>query len=162
MRRMYSENQLINEIKNVKKDITTLVDADGHNRFIEGDINLTPNVPAGITKTYGKWSLSGTHLMLVICGEIENATVISGGTVLCEIELPSWVFDKITPLYGDNLDYHNTPIFNAAGQTQTMGNYLRKASSVIEIRMSGITLSDTRSFRFNFDLLSDNDEDIRL
>ena len=42
-----------------------IVDADGHKRFIEG--NVTPaNIIGENDIQYAKWSLSGSHLMIVL------------------------------------------------------------------------------------------------
>ena len=76
MRRMYSEKQIRELVKTTKGyDIVNLVDKDGHERFIEGDIP-DPEI-TGLTPIYYKWSLSGTHLMIVMAGTIENGTNLS-------------------------------------------------------------------------------------
>ena len=80
MRRMFSLKQLeeiankqvqeqvsSGELENVKV-FENIVDKDGHKRFIEGDITFE-NI-TGVSKVYGKWSLSGNHLMIVICPKL--------------------------------------------------------------------------------------------
>ena len=103
MRRMFSEKQIEGlaqeQSKAVKKDIATLVDADGHNRFIEGDIEIEEIT--GITKTYGKWSLSGTHLLIVLCLGAVVGTTISG--TLANITLPSYIASKIVQTFWKTL-----------------------------------------------------------
>ena len=81
------------EKKNNLKVFENIVDKDGHKRFIEGDI--TPAETTGITFTYAKWSLSGSHLQIVL------AMTIAAGTYstfyLGDItNLPKWIFDKIS------------------------------------------------------------------
>ena len=66
MRRMYSKKQL----DVMKKDITTLVDSEGHNRFEEWD--MTSETLSGVTFSFKKVSLSGTHIMFVFAGEVAS------------------------------------------------------------------------------------------
>ena len=82
MRRMFSEKQIQELIKNTPKSITTLVDSQSHNRFVEGEGDL--KTIAGITFTYNKWSLSGTHFMLVLAGSIANGTAITTADIFAE------------------------------------------------------------------------------
>ena len=79
MRRMYSKPQLLEAVEqeaevNGLKAFENIVDKDGHKRFIEG----TPTNPTieGVEITYAKWSLSGTHLMLVMAGNVASTTVL--------------------------------------------------------------------------------------
>ena len=155
MKRMWSLKQIKEFIKATTKDISTLVDKNGHERFIEGDIDIKEIT--GVTKDYGKWSLSGSHLLIVICCSFADTTAITSGTLLSEIELPEWIFNKIIPLYGSNIEYHNSNLFNSAGVAQSIGNYLRKDTAKLQLRLSALTLTDDRSGRFAFDLLIDND-----
>ena len=55
-------------------DMANIVDADGHNRFIEG--NIATEEIEGVTWAYARWSLSGTHLMCVLAGTIEDETAL--------------------------------------------------------------------------------------
>ena len=75
-----------------------IVDADGHNRFIGGDINMG-TLPSGITSSYHKWSLSGSHLLIVIVLNVENGAT-SSGIQQINFELPKWILDKIVPVFG--------------------------------------------------------------
>ena len=64
-------------------NISTLTDSKGNPRFIEGE--GTPMEMEGFTASYCKWSLSGTHLMIVLSGSFANATVSDvNPTVFCE------------------------------------------------------------------------------
>ena len=158
MKRMWSRNELKNisqnEAKAVKKDITTLVDEQGHNRFIEGDLETKEK--EGVVYTYAKWSLSGTHLMIVCGGTIVNSTALSSFT-MAEVPLPQWVIDKLQPLYGTAVDRYSATVFNTAGSTtQSMTNLLVKSNNKVTIQTS-ISATDDRVFRTHFDLLIDNE-----
>lgn len=165
MRRMYSEKQIkglavagINEAteagQEVKIDIENLVDKDGHNRFIEGDI--TPIAITGVTYNYAKWSLSGTHLMFVLAGEVENATALPFSE-LGHITLPEWIFSKIYPTYKDVLERKSFLFGAEDGTTQQGTCILVKDTDKMKIDITNITLTDTRGFRIAFDLLIDNE-----
>ena len=70
------------------------MDSQGHERFIEGDITI--ETIEGVTQTYGKWSLSGTHLMIVLCVSIANNTALTSSTYFVDdIDIPDWIKDKI-------------------------------------------------------------------
>ena len=103
MRRMITKNQLDNEIKVVKKPISSLVDANGNDRFVEGDI--TPVSMTGVTYSYKKWSLSGTHLMIVACGTITSGNKFVGGGDLFKVELPTWILAKVQPVMNALISY---------------------------------------------------------
>lgn len=155
MRRMYSQNQLETQIKEVKKDINTLVDSDGHDRFIEGDVNLLSDV-VGITKTYGKWSLSGTHLMIVFAGSIPNGTEWVNKT-FSVIDMPDWIKDKIVPVHSVTVVEQKTLVLYG-GTAQNATVYLEKnQQGRVSLYLSSITANADKTFRISFDLLIDND-----
>ena len=136
-----------------------IVDADGHNRFVEGDITIEEIT--GITQTYGKWSLSGTHLMFVVCIELANDAVIPSSK-LCRINLPDWVSNKIVPIYGNTLNpyiaFTGGVITGGTGTgNQQISCSLTKESDHIAINLYTVTSTGDRGFRVQFDLLIDND-----
>ena len=163
MKRMWSKNELAKQVKEVKKDITTLVDAQGHERFIED--NITANtLPEGFELTFGKWSLSGTHLMLVIIESADNGAVMpNGGYVYFNI--PEWIKDKIVVLFGDSEVLKQT--FAWYGDNDTQQNqivYLEKGIYTIgektynfRLFQTALTLTLDRKIRIAFDLLIDNE-----
>ena len=159
MRRMYSKNQVEEFVKNTKKDIATLVDSDGHNRFIEDDITM--ETIEGITQTYCKWSLSGTHLMIVVCGNIADTTALTENQLLSAVSLPDWVKEKIVPIRPNTQEVILTQFlaYGAGGTTQNLSVRLVKTNeNVIQIKKTGnLTLTADRSFRISFDLLIDSD-----
>ena len=99
MKRMWSKNELKNiadaQAKAVQKDIDTLVDNQGNERFIEGTFSVSKT---GVASAYSKWSLSGTHLMIVCCLEIDANTSYSNGEAIANIALPEFIINKIVPL----------------------------------------------------------------
>ena len=134
-------------------------DASGNLRFIEGDIELNgATIPEGVTKTYGKWSLSGTHLMIVLAGVVANESVI-GGAIWAYVNLPSWVKDKIVALFGNRVIYKSENLYADDGTSQATTIGLVKEGSDITIRnLQNVTLTANRMFRFAFDLLIDNEQ----
>ena len=157
MRRMFSEKQIKEFIANQKKNINTLVDSQGRDRFIEDDIEI--ETLEGFTFSYYKWSLSGTHLMIVVAGKINNATVVAGGTILGIVRIPEWVFNKIIPLYQgtQNVALQNVNLYKDGETNQTIQARLAKGTTALTISFSSLTLNADREYRFNFDLLIDSD-----
>ena len=132
-------------------------DSKGHLRFIEGDI--TCETIEGLTQTYGKWSLSGTHLMIVIAGNIANGTVLTSGDELARItNIPKWILDKIYPVFASNLEIASINAYATGWGTQSLSFILSKPSAdALLIRTANnVTLTDDRGFRIAFDLLIDN------
>lgn len=78
-KRMVSEDS-IKKLENLLEGVAfeDIVDKNGNPRFIEGTI--TPETISGITFTYCKWSLSGTHLMIVLAGTCKNVTLANNTT----------------------------------------------------------------------------------
>lgn len=129
-------------------------DADGHNRFIGG--NITTNPITGVTYTYGKWALSGTHLLIVLCATLEDEAIISFSQ-MGSFELPSWVANKLVPLYTDVISSKKENAFAQDGSGQEMQIYTTKTDNVIKIITGGLTLTDDRNIRIAIDFLIDND-----
>ena len=163
MKRMWTERQVralgvdATEQKSNLKVFEHIADADGHARFIEGEINLNSAVPEGVTKTYGRWSLSGTHLMIVIAGTIENTTALTFGSFASLVNLPQWITDKIVPISTSYVEIKGFTLYAEDLTTQTTTIYLRKSSNTIFMSNSALTLTAKRNFRYQFDLLIDNE-----
>lgn len=139
--------------------LESIVDKDGNPRFVEGDITM--ETIEGITQTYGKWSLSGTHLMLVLAGTIANNTILSGTPKFATISLSSYILNKVQILWG-NIYVERKSIVMIADDwsTQTFDAGLSKRTNSLEIlKVSGsaITVNADRNFRIQFDLLIDTD-----
>lgn len=145
----------ITEVGDLLTIMENIVDKDGNKRFIETD--GTPSTKEGLTITYNKCSLSGTHLMIVLAGNIANSTVISTNDVRCKFDIPQWILDKIFPVWDANrVDIKSFALFGDDWSTQSLQFVMTKLSNGIEIGNSaGVTLTADRSFRVQFDLLID-------
>ena len=155
---MWSLKQIKEFIKGTTKDISTLVDKDGHERFIEGDITI--NEISGITQSYGKWTLSGSHLLIVIACSVADETILSNNLSLCEVNLPDWVKDKLVPIVSATIDAKNTTYYGSDWydtQTSTYRISKQPGNKIVIINASTLTLNKDRAFRVAFDLLIDND-----
>lgn len=139
------------------KIFENIVDKDGHKRFIEGDITKSASASEHITFTYGKWSLSGSHLLIVICGTIDGDSEIPFTSPLCDIPLPSWILDKLVPLAGQILDYKQQNAYNSSEQLSTLTTRLYKVTDNLRVALSSITTTAELNFRIAFDLLIDNE-----
>ena len=157
---MYSLEQLKEVVKSTKGyDIANLVDADGHERFIEGDGVLETEIE-GLDVVYSKWSLSGTHLLIVFAGTFASETVIPvGNPFIAKFEVPSWILDKVYPMVGKFVDYKAVPLTSSGYSTAgTLTSILRKETNELKIQVfSGTTPSGETAFRMSFDLLIDAD-----
>lgn len=140
-------------------NIANLVDADGNPRFVEGNINLNSELPEGVEKVYGKWSLSATHLMIVLCMNIANGIEIANNTLISSFTLPKWILDKIYPLTLQIVENKMFRAYSSAFAGQDFEARLVKGSTALSIIKSGaITLSTDKIVRLNFDLLIDSEQ----
>ena len=164
---MYSEKQLEEQVKNQLaegnvndvKVFENIVDKDGHKRFIEGEITGS-TLPAGVQRTYGKWSLSGSHLLVVIALQVDNTTVIPAYTNLGNLSgVPQWIFDKLVVLFAGNiLDQKSMYFFSSSGSSQNFNTRLYKGASTINLSNTGeLTFTDDRTGRIAYDFLIDNE-----
>lgn len=136
--------------------LENIVDEQGRKRFVEGA--GSPLAQEGVTINYCKWSLSGTHLMLVVAGNIANGTSIANGTDLATFSLPKWIYDKIYPVWEARLEIKSVPLTANDWSVQTWGIVLTKSLNLIKFTAtSAITLTADRGFRVSFDLLIDNE-----
>lgn len=168
MKRMWSKNELKNviqeqassgQLKEVKV-FEEIVDKDAHKRFIEGEGDIVLE-QEGVDFTYAKWSLSGSHLLLVIAGTVEDETVLtSSTTAIVNFYVPKWIYDKIYPVFANvYIEQKSFNMTDVAGwSTQTVSTALKKESNVLGIRLtSNVTLTAKRGFRIAYDLLIDNE-----
>ena len=141
-------------IDNRMKDI---VDSVGNKRFIEGS---NEEYNQKVEYIYNKWSLSGTHLMIVCCGKVLDTTLFGSGEIYMQAKLPKFILDKISTLYSDKITLSSTlTLVSLDGSTtQTTAVSFRKDNeSVYSNFNSSITLTADRIFRIQFDLLIDVD-----
>lgn len=146
----------ITEIGDVLTIMENIVDGKGNKRFIEGDVEVTTAIE-GLELAYGKWSLSGSHLMVVVSCSVADTTVIPGGTYRFEVkDLPSWIIDKIVNITGFTVDSKNVTLWASDYSTQSFTLSILKTSEKIMIMpLNSITLNKDRVFRVQFDLLID-------
>lgn len=134
-----------------------ITDKDGHKRFIED--NITMETIEGVTQTYGKWSLSGSHLMIVITFSVENG-INFPATTIATVNIPSWIVEKIVNVFV-NATYvciERIKGYDATVNTQELLCVLRKTTGgSIEINTGSLTLTSAKDFRVEFDLLIDNE-----
>ena len=152
------------EIVNLKvtgqaKLFENIVDADGHNRFVEGNGNFTA-LSGEFEITYNKWSLSGTHLMLVLAGTVKAGTSIGRANNQTSFyALPAYILSKIKPLVGNNyIEYKAFTAYVNESNVMTGKTLLGKSSNGVYIRFTGGGNVDVdRTFRIQYDLLIDDE-----
>ena len=112
-----------------------IVDSKGNKRFIEGE--GTPATITGMTITYNKWSLSGTHLMLVLAGTFDND--VSATATLVSFELPEWILNKIVPIGGDGEVNRGNPTYYYEGGTPYGRTAILKKTSSLRTIVSPVS-----------------------
>lgn len=153
MKQMWSKEEIDKEVKNTYKDISTLVDASGNPRFVEGDgVGLSQE---GVTISYCKWSLSGTHLMLVCAGTIANTTVIAANSKLAKFTLPDYIKNKIYSVWQNNIEAKEIKLYADDWSNQTLQIKFQKITEGLQLETASLTLTADRSFRIQYDLLID-------
>lgn len=138
-------------------ELDDIVDSHGNKRFIEG--NGTPVTLSKYNFSICKWSLSGTHLMLVLAGTVEATGSAISGQLFCTFELPVWIMNKIYPLSTTGIIesksmYYYTDTESSISKQQI----LRKVNNTLTITNDGGgQFSNNMSFRIQFDLLIDSE-----
>lgn len=134
-----------------------IVDSAGNKRFIEG--NGTPGTHANFNVTYCKWSLSGTHLMLVCAGSVKSTSISNGFNFATFPDIPEWVLEKIVPSYNTYYIEGKKVLFHDGGGTpqELMLDILKYNGITIKFTDTGTTFSTENFFRIQFDLLIDAD-----
>ena len=133
-------------------------DADGHKRFVEFD--GTPATITGVNIVFCKASLSGSHLMIVIAGNVAESTTI-GAVNLAMFDLPEWIRNKIYPLWagGNLIEYKNVGAVATTYDEKQMKLYEDKTQNGLGIYLRESFVADADyAFRIQFDLLIDNEQ----
>lgn len=153
---VYNSEDKTSNLLELPATMEDIKDKDGHNRFIEGDIDFEEGV--NITKTYGKWALSGTHLLIVLAGTIANGVTIAPDTI-AKIDLPQWIKDKIYPTVSTIVETKSLSLYASDLSSQSSPIFLEKytGSNQISIYFNGVTATADRALRITFDLLIDNE-----
>ncbi|MDV3429656.1 MAG: hypothetical protein LIR50_22110 [Bacillota bacterium] len=135
-----------------------IYDKDGHKRFEDWDL-AEAKVPTGVNITYAKASLSGTHIMFVFAGTIENGTVLDySERIILRANIPQWIQDKLYPLYSSILEVKTSKAYNSNGSTsQDMNFVITKDTSWLNLMTLPFTANDDRFFRIQFDYIIDNE-----
>ena len=130
-----------------------ILDKNGHQRFIEDTPTLAQLIEDIVV--YAKWSLSGSHLMLVLAmynNSGASITVPQYAEFCSFVSLPDWVKAKILP---------TNPNANILGDVAGVSNVkCTKASSdgnVKFVAFENFTIADGGAVRMQFDLLIDNE-----
>lgn len=131
-----------------------IVDLNGNKRFVEGE--GTSLELSGVDIQYNRWSLSGTHLMLVVFGSVADTTVIPDPSILSKFVLPKYILDKIYPLVGIRVNWGTITLYANDYSYQTVTFIVNKVGDGLELRTnSALTLTADRTFRIQIDLLID-------
>ena len=162
MRRMYSKPQLLEAVEqeaevNGFKAFENIVDKDGHKRFIEE--TFTPQTISGVEFTYSKWSLSGTHLLIVLAGNVANGTTLAGSQYWAYLPLPNWIKSKIVAMVGQFVSRVQVYFYDSSLSTQDSYFNLLKTSDnqIIIYKVGSNNISSDKTFRIAFDLLIDDE-----
>ena len=137
-------------------EFENIEDSNAHKRFVEGDGD--PLVQTGFTSTYCKWSLSGSHVMMVLAGKLDDTTVLSNFSTLAQFRLPTWVMNKIYPVFASAyIEIKNVKLYGNDWSSQNVDVVLAKSGAHMDFyNISAITMTADRYFRIEFDLLIDN------
>lgn len=143
-----------------QNNLSSIVDNQGNYRFVEG--NFTMDEIEGVTQTYGKWSLSGTHLMIVLCFDVNNGVEFTSSDDFASItNIPQWIMDKIVSVFGYGGIVRQAVNFysktTTASQSGAVILFKDTATKLIIHNSTGLTMSDDRAVRIAFDLLIDTD-----
>ena len=154
--RLAGLGQVVNAASNPLIICENFTDSHIRNRFVEG--NITTSTITGVTFTYAKWSLSGSHLMIVVVGQIEENTAISFGTWGDLMSIPSWIRNKIVPTFSDIVDLKDTYLWKDDWNVQQIGFCLAIGEGYFNlVQFVGDTINFDGQFRIQFDLLIDMD-----
>lgn len=132
--------------------LESIVDKDGHNRFVEGPIELRDL--QDLQLIYGKWSLSGTHLMVVL---VLTATENTPEGWIADVNLPDWIKDKIQA-FSENtwVDVREAEAFGADNTSLTVKFTTTKIGPGLRVFMYN-PFDKERYVRFQLDLLIDDE-----
>ena len=161
MKHMWSEEEIQSLIEEQGGSggptLDDIVDKKGNKRFIEG--NGTPITRSGLTNTYCKWSLSGTHLMCVIAGNLADGTSFEREDTLASFTVPSYIASKIFSVYKNNIEFRNVSFYGNDGTVQNGAFNIGCENNVIYFKFASMYTASgqERHFRIQFDLLIDSD-----
>lgn len=130
-------------------------DLAGRLRFIEGNGTII-NPTEDFNITQNKWSLSGTHLMVVLAGTIGNNVTYTGG-YFTSFDMPQWILDKIYIVVNSIVELKQITLWNTGdlSDRDTVECSIDKVDGKIKLAFGNFTTDSIKSFRVQFDLLID-------
>ena len=152
-----ANDNTITSVGDILTIMENIVDSQGNKRFIDGDGDFEEIT--GITKAYTKWSLSGTHLMIVCAFNVEANTVISGSQKILDLsEMPSYIRNKIVAVYGNVILRSPFALWYSDGTSISQTYALYEDSTGLYIRsLNSATPTNDALCRIQFDLLIDTE-----
>lgn len=137
-------------------NLNNIVDSQGRNRFVEGNLIVDP--VEGVTPTYDKWSLSGTHLMIVCAFNVEADTTIPDNKRLFAVRLPNWIKNKIKYLNGNYIDFKTVIGFDTSFAEKTMRIRVLDDDEIVYVNVRGsVSFTTDTIYRIELDFLIDSD-----
>lgn len=143
-----------------KEGILSLKDSHGNKRFVEGGMSTPTN--QNITLNYGKWSLSGTHLMIVASITIAPNTSLDYVNICETLNIPSYILNKVVTIVpnSNKVDFKSFRSYIGTSTSDSFTFDLGKAPLNLIIEGYNLTAGNTeRIIRIQFDLLIDADYD---
>ena len=140
-------------------EIDTIKDNENNKRFINGDV-LLPSNAGGLTKVFGRYSLSGTHLQIaiLISNETKNDITLNIYSLMAQCTMPIWIVNKIyglpNPIVVElkTFDIGNSSSILAIKTSKKV--YLEKGGNELRIvAAENITLQPNDFMRISFDLI---------
>ena len=151
------------EVKSIEatdaiKYLGKIIDTAGNLRFNEGNLTVIDPLPTGVSISYAKWSLSGTHLMIVLAGSVSANESVSPTPGIAVAELPQYIKDKIYPMFGTFLGKFDGQLVNTSNyHTTTLTVGVDKVNNGLRIDLPHIDSAENQQiFRFGIDLLIDS------
>lgn len=145
-----------NIVDNVSNDpiiiCENLHDENGDARFVEGTITME-NI-SGVTFSYHKWSLSGSHLMIVIAGAVASGATLQAEK-WCDLDLPDYIKNKISPVFEAVIERQTISAWNSDYTAINLNFWLLKYSGIQINQYETPTTTKSYNFRIQFDLLID-------
>jgi len=151
------DNEITYDSETAAPLMENIVDSKGNKRFIDGD--GTPSEITGITPKYCKWSLSGTHLMLVYAFDIADTTALTNSQTLVSFALPDYIMDKIFGTISPTIIIRTSvTVISSSLANQSIALAVSKGTTSVSIvNLGNFTCTADRSGRIQIDLLIDNE-----
>lgn len=140
-------------------EMETIKDSENNNRFISGDVVLGSDA-VGLTKVFGRYTLSGTHLQIAVLidNETENDITLTTYKKMAYCNVPNWLINKIYPLPNSTAVTLKTFDIGNSSNILTIKTskkvYLAKSGTdLIILTGESMTLQPKDFVRISFDLI---------